>query len=143
MFGFTEKAESKKDYLNLNEIYKFTSDNTQSIRISVIITIVKTIKKNVNIPVILFPSNLTGVSKHADAMWFLSLLNSSNPYFISGIQALAAPMVKKIGIESIPLGYIIIGDGSTAAYERRGEVAVFHSTEFRLWSEGSRSGCTP
>ncbi|UCH01985.1 MAG: geranylgeranylglyceryl/heptaprenylglyceryl phosphate synthase [Candidatus Bathyarchaeota archaeon] len=86
------------------------------VSISQLDDIVKTIKNNVNIPVILFPSNLTGVSKHADAMWFLSLLNSSNPYFISGIQALAAPMVKKIGIESIPLGYIIIGDGSTAAY---------------------------
>jgi len=67
-------------------------------------------------PVILFPNNLTGVSQYADAMWFMSLLNSSNPYFITGIQALAAPLIKRIKIESMPLGYIIIGDGSTAAY---------------------------
>jgi phosphoglycerol geranylgeranyltransferase len=86
------------------------------VSISQLDDIVKIIKKNVKIPVILFPNNLTGVSKHADAIWFMSLLNSNNPYFISGIQALAAPMVKKIGIESIPLGYIIIGEGSTAAY---------------------------
>ena len=78
--------------------------------------VVKTIKNNVKIPVILFPNNLTGVSRYADATWFMSLLNSNNPYFITGIQALAAPLIKRIGIEAIPLGYIIIGDGSTAAY---------------------------
>lgn len=77
---------------------------------------VKNIKANTKIPVILFPNNLTGVSPYADAMWFMSLLNSSNPYFITGIQALAAPLINRIKIESIPLGYIIVGEGSTAAY---------------------------
>ena len=77
---------------------------------------VQNIKANVNIPVILFPNNLTGVSQYADALWFMSLLNSTNPYFITGIQALAAPLIKRMKIESIPLGYIIVGEGSTAAY---------------------------
>lgn len=43
---------------------------------------VKAIKKAVNIPVILFPNNITGISKHADAIWFMSLINSLDPYFI-------------------------------------------------------------
>ena len=78
--------------------------------------VVKAIKKNVNIPVILFPNNLTGISKYADAIWFMSLLNSSNPHFITGVQALGAPIVKQYKLEAISLGYIIIGEGSTAAY---------------------------
>jgi phosphoglycerol geranylgeranyltransferase len=74
-------------------------------------TIVKTIKDHVNIPVILFPNNITGISKYADAIWFLSLLNSSDPYFIAGAQILAAPIIKKFNLETISLGYIIIGEG--------------------------------
>lgn len=78
--------------------------------------VVKMIKDNVRIPVILFPNNLTGISKFADAIWFMSLLNSNNPYFITGVQALGAPLIKRYKMESIPLGYIIVGEGSTAAY---------------------------
>jgi len=74
-------------------------------------TIVKAIKKAVKIPVILFPNNVTGISRYADAIWFMSLLNSSDPYFIAGAQVLGAPIVKKFGLEAIPLGYIIVGEG--------------------------------
>lgn len=74
---------------------------------------IRAIKKTVSIPVILFPNNVTGISKYADAIWFMSLLNSLDPYFIVGAQVLAAPLVKKFGLEAIPLGYIIVGQGAT------------------------------
>jgi len=75
--------------------------------------VVKEIKKTVKIPVILFPNNVTGISKYADAIWFMSLLNSSDPYFLSGAQVLGAPVIKKFGLEPIPLGYIIVGTGGS------------------------------
>jgi len=77
--------------------------------------IVKSIKDSVNIPVILFPNNITGISRYADAIWFMSLLNSADPYFIIGAQVLAAPLVRKFRIEPIPLGYLILGEGGAAA----------------------------
>ena len=73
--------------------------------------VVKAVKKAVKIPVILFPNNVTGISKYADAIWFMSLLNSSDPYFIFGAQVLGAPLIKKFGLEAIPLGYIVVGEG--------------------------------
>ena len=76
--------------------------------------VVKAIKKAVKIPVILFPNNITGISRHADAIWFMSLLNSSDPYFLAGAQVLGAPIVRKFGLEAIPLGYIIVGEGGAA-----------------------------
>jgi len=76
--------------------------------------VVKAIKRTVKIPVILFPNNVTGISKYADAIWFMSLLNSSDPYFIAGAQVLGAPLVRKFGLEAIPLGYIIVGEGGSA-----------------------------
>jgi phosphoglycerol geranylgeranyltransferase len=77
--------------------------------------VIRSIKSSVHIPVILFPSNITGISQYADAIWFMSLLNSSDPYFIMGVQVLAAPLIRKYRLETIPLGYLIIGEGGTAA----------------------------
>jgi len=76
--------------------------------------IVKAVKKVVSLPVVLFPNNVTGISKYADAIWFMSLLNSSDPYFIVGAQVLGAPLIKTYGLEPIPLGYIIAGEGGSA-----------------------------
>jgi phosphoglycerol geranylgeranyltransferase len=75
--------------------------------------IVSHIKSLIKIPVILFPGNVTGVSPKADAILFSSLLNSESPYFITEAQALGALAVKKYGIEPLPTGYLIIGEGTT------------------------------
>jgi len=77
--------------------------------------IVKVVKKTVSIPVILFPNDVTGISQYADAVFFMSLLNSSNPYYIIGAQALGAPLIKRYGLEAISLGYLIVGEGGGAA----------------------------
>ena len=76
--------------------------------------VVKAIKATVELPTILFPNNITGISSHADAIWFMSLLNSVDPYFLIGAQILGAPLVKKYGLEPISMGYIIVGEGGTA-----------------------------
>lgn len=76
--------------------------------------VVKAVKSKVDIPAILFPNNVTGISSHADAIWFMSLLNSVDPYFLIGAQILGAPLVKKYGVEPISMGYIIVGDGGAA-----------------------------
>jgi phosphoglycerol geranylgeranyltransferase len=76
--------------------------------------VVRIVRRTVKIPIILFPNNVTGISRHADAIWFMSLLNSADPYFLIGAQVLGAPLVKKYGLEPIPMGYIIVGEGGTA-----------------------------
>lgn len=78
--------------------------------------VVKAIKSLVEVPVILFPNNISGVSRYADAIWFMSLLNSSNIYYLIDVQALTARIIKQYGIEPIPMGYIIVGDGGAAGY---------------------------
>jgi len=77
--------------------------------------VVKVVKKTVDIPAILFPNDVTGISQYADAVFFMSLLNSSNPYYITGAQALGAPLVKRYGLEAISLGYLIVGESGGAA----------------------------
>lgn len=74
------------------------------------------IKAAVRVPVIVFPNNLTSLSRHADAIWFMSLLNSSNPYYLIDAQAMGAPVVLKYGIEALPMGYVIVGSGGAAGF---------------------------
>jgi phosphoglycerol geranylgeranyltransferase len=77
---------------------------------------VKAMTDAVDIPTILFPGNITGVSTHANAMFFMSLLNSTNPYWIIGAQALGAPGIKMSEIETIPMAYLMVAPGKTAAW---------------------------
>lgn len=81
--------------------------------------VIKEVKDVVTIPVILFPGNVTGVSPGADAILFASLLNSDDPYFIIGAQALGSMLVKKHGIEPLSTGYIIAGEGGAAGFVGR------------------------
>lgn len=76
--------------------------------------IVKAIKTS-RLPVILFPNDVAGLSQDADAVFFMSLLNSINPYYLSGAQALGAPLVKRYRLEPIPLAYLIVGEHAGAA----------------------------
>jgi len=93
---------------------------------------VKAIKKAVGIPVILFPNNITGICRYADAIWFMSLLNSSDPYFIIGAHVLGAPLVKKFGLEPLPLGYVIVGEGGAASVMGRAFPIPFNRPELAV-----------
>ncbi|MCS7116817.1 MAG: geranylgeranylglyceryl/heptaprenylglyceryl phosphate synthase [Nitrososphaerota archaeon] len=79
-------------------------------------SVIEAVKMSVKLPVILFPGNPLTVSPKADAILFSSLLNSDNPYFISQAQALGALLVKKYGLEAIPMGYVVIGDGGAIGF---------------------------
>jgi len=75
---------------------------------------VKAIKKNSILPVILFPSGAKFLSKYADAVFFMSLLNSRNLEYVIREHVKGAPFVKHSGIEPISMGYVIVEPGMTA-----------------------------
>lgn len=79
--------------------------------------VTKSIKDNVkDVPVVLFPGNIATITKHADAVYFMSLLNARNPYWITQAQMLAAPLIKHMKIEPLPLGYIVVEPGGTVGW---------------------------
>ncbi len=72
------------------------------------------IKDAAKVPVILFPSNAGNLSPHANALYFMSLLNSRDTRLIVGEQRLAAPIVKAWGLETIPMAYLVVEPGMRA-----------------------------
>ena len=91
--------------------------------------VTKALKESVEIPLILFPNNITGISRYADAIWFMSLLNSVDPYFLIGAQILGAPLVKKYDLEPISMGYIIVGEGGTAGVVGKAIPVPYHKPD--------------
>jgi phosphoglycerol geranylgeranyltransferase len=81
---------------------------------------VKAIKNNTDLPVILFPSGAKFLSNYADAMFFMSLLNSRNLDYVIREHIKGAPFVKRSKLEPISMGYVIVEPGMTAG--RVGEV---------------------
>ena len=70
------------------------------------------IKSLCNIPVLLFPGSPSQISKHADALLYLSLISGRNPELLIGQHVISAPFVKRSGLEIIPTGYMVIDGGA-------------------------------
>jgi len=77
--------------------------------------VVRTIKENVNIPVVLFPGSTLQIDPSADAILFLSLISGRNPDLLIGQHVQAAPILKNSRMEVLPTGYILINSGKTTS----------------------------
>ena len=95
---------------------------------------VRQIKQKVKVPVILFPSAHSGLSKFADAVFFMSLLNSRSAQYLIEEQMKGSILVRSFGIEALPMGYIIVESGATTAAGWAGDVRLIprEKPEFAL-----------
>ncbi len=72
---------------------------------------VQEIKARTPLPVILFPANSSSLSQYADAIYFMSLLNSKSVRHVVREQHMASWTIKGMGLEAIPMGYVIVDPG--------------------------------
>ena len=73
---------------------------------------VQLIKERCSIPVVLFPGSPSQVSRHADALLYLSLISGRNPELLIGQHVVSAPVVRNSGLEIMPTGYMVIDGGA-------------------------------
>lgn len=73
---------------------------------------VQFIKRNSEIPVVLFPGSPSQISRYADALLYLSLISGRNPELLIGQHVVSAPAVRKSGLEIMPTGYMVIDGGA-------------------------------
>jgi putative glycerol-1-phosphate prenyltransferase len=74
--------------------------------------VVQNIKKETDIPVILFPGSPNQITPFADALLYLSLISGRNPELLIGQHVISAPMVKQSGLEIMSTGYMVIDGGA-------------------------------
>ncbi len=74
---------------------------------------VKAIKKQSGLKTILFPGSSEMISENADAIFFMTLMNSREPKFLMRYQVAASRFLRRIPIETISMGYVIFEPGMT------------------------------
>jgi phosphoglycerol geranylgeranyltransferase len=74
--------------------------------------IVRGIKMNCDLPVILFPGSPSQITPFADALLYLSLISGRNPELLIGQHVISAPQVKKSGLEILSTGYMVVDGGA-------------------------------
>ena len=75
--------------------------------------LVGAIKGHTKKPVILFPSSPEAFSPKADAIFYLSLLNSTSLKYVMGFQVQSARLLKSTRIEVISVAYLVFEPGMT------------------------------
>lgn len=80
--------------------------------------LVTEIKKYTNLPIVLFPGDVSQITDEADAILFLSLISGRNPEYLIGKHVKAVSKLKETSLEVIPTGYILIESGNETAVEQ-------------------------
>jgi phosphoglycerol geranylgeranyltransferase len=69
------------------------------------------VKSAVPVPTIIFPESPSSITPAADAIYFMSLLNSRSVDHVIRMQAHSALEIQRIGLEPLSLGYIVVAPG--------------------------------
>lgn len=80
--------------------------------------LVGAIKQHTELPVVLFPGDVTQITNEADGILFLSLISGRNPDYLIGKHIEAVSKLTKAQLEVLPTGYILIENGKQTAVER-------------------------
>jgi len=79
---------------------------------------IRRIKEVSDLPVIGFPGSLTQICPSLDAVLYLSVISGRNPEYLIGQHVMGAPIIRRLKIEPISTGYMLVESGSltTALY---------------------------
>lgn len=79
--------------------------------------LVSELKKLTNLPVVLFPGDVTQITDRADALLFLSLISGRDPKYLIEKHVEAVSRLRKMHLEVLPTGYILIENGKRTSVE--------------------------
>ena len=80
--------------------------------------LVEALRRQKNIPVVIFPGSNLHIHSEADGILLLSLISGRNPELLIGQHVIGAPILKNSGLEILPTGYMLIESGkpTTVSY---------------------------
>lgn len=80
-------------------------------------SLIGVLREEANSKIISFPGNATQFTSSADALLFVSLISGRNADCLIGQHVISSVAIKKSGIETIPVGYILIDGGKRSSVE--------------------------
>ncbi|MBO0950076.1 geranylgeranylglyceryl/heptaprenylglyceryl phosphate synthase [Fibrella forsythiae] len=70
------------------------------------------IRKQTDTPVIIFPGNSLHIDVSADSLLLLSLISGRNPDLLIGQHVIAAPLLKRSGLDIVSTAYMLVDAGA-------------------------------
>lgn len=102
--------------------------------------LVDTIKRYTDLPIVLFPGDVSQITENADALLFLSLLSGRNPEYLIGKHIEAVSKLRDTDLEVIPTGYILIESGVKTAVSRVTGTSAMSRTQVQPIVDTARAG---
>ncbi len=102
--------------------------------------IIVELRKNLNLPILLFPGNPSQISAEADGILFLMLLSGRNPDYLVEHQIDAVPILEKTKLEIISTGYLLIESGSETAVQRVSKTKPLPKDNIDFISQTAKAG---
>lgn len=90
-----------------------------------------------NLPVVIFPASSGSISCDADAIFFMSLLNSRDVRFVIREAAKASLELARSGLEIIPVGYLVFEPGMVVG--KIGDVDLIARDDIRTAQEYAKA----
>lgn len=102
--------------------------------------LVSEIKKYTNLPVIIFPGDVSQIAEQADAILFLSLISGRNPNYLIGKHIEAVSKLKKTNLEVIPTGYMLIENGKETSVQKVTQTLPMSRNDIQLVVDTALAG---
>ncbi|NND53074.1 MAG: geranylgeranylglyceryl/heptaprenylglyceryl phosphate synthase [Flavobacteriaceae bacterium] len=102
--------------------------------------LVAQIKTLIDLPVVLFPGEVSQITNDADALLFLSLISGRNPEYLIGKHIEAAAKLNGSNLEVIPTGYILIENGKETSVQRVSKTMPMSRANIPLISYTAKAG---
>jgi phosphoglycerol geranylgeranyltransferase len=139
------------DKMKLENVPSFISKVNQSIATHIFVggsevsegvteILVEAVKKNTNLPVVLFPGDVIQITDKADGILFLSLISGRNPEYLIGKHVEAVSKLKETNLEVISTAYMLIENGKETAVQRVSQTKPIKRSDFQTIIDTAKAG---
>lgn len=98
------------------------------------------LKKNITLPILLFPGHPSQISHQADGLLFLSLLSGRNPEYLIEHHINSISILENSNLEIIPTGYILIDGEKETAVQRVSKTQPIERNNIDLAFKTAKAG---
>lgn len=102
--------------------------------------LLKVLKSQTSLPILLFPGNPSQISPEAHGILFLQLLSGRNPEYLIEHQVNAVPVLEQTQLEILSTGYILIESGHETAVERVSQTKPISRAQIDYVAQTAKAG---
>ena len=102
--------------------------------------LIATLKKETQLPILIFPGHPSQISNEADGILFLSLLSGRNPEYLIEHHINSVEALEKSNLEIIPTGYLLIDGGKETAVQRVSQTQPIENNNIELAYKTAKAG---